>query len=118
MYAKGLIDIIWGDDRWFNGLTHRDGVPIIGSKGRPLLEIKDQQEAVVTTFRDPLLGLLLDSPTAREEWLRSHRSWFDCATDEFEKAVTDIVSTEELQDRVEKAFDMAKSLQLQYSMQT
>ena len=82
---------------------------IDNSTGRRLIEIKDQQEAVVTTFCDPLVDLLLDNPKTREEWLRSHRSWFDCATDEFEKAVADIVSTEEPQDRVEKAMIWRKS---------
>ena len=82
---------------------------IDNSTGQRLNEIKDQQDAVVTTFRDPLLGLLLDNPKSREEWLRSHRSWFDCATGEFEKAVADIVSTEEPQDRVEKAMIWRKS---------
>jgi hypothetical protein len=82
---------------------------IDNSIGRSLIEIKNQRGAVGTTFSGPLVDLLVDNPQAREEGLRSHRFWFDCATDEFEKAVDDIVSTEEPQDRVEKALVWRKS---------
>jgi hypothetical protein len=78
------------------------------STGRLLLEVRDQQEAVVTTFCDPLVGLLLENPQDREEWLRSHLSWFDCTPDEFEKAIVDIMSTEEPQNRVEKVMSWRK----------
>ena len=73
-----------------------------GQTGRPVIEIKDQRGAVVATYSDPMMGLLLDEQKVRQEWLQSHRTWFDCNHDEFPRIAAEIASAERPLERLEK----------------
>ncbi|MFI5305367.1 MAG: hypothetical protein ACHQYP_11310, partial [Nitrospiria bacterium] len=51
---------------------------------------------------DDLYEILNESPIMRETVLRRNRSWFDCSNEDLEKAIAEIASTEEIQQRIER----------------
>ncbi len=59
-------------------------------------------------FREEL-GVLSSSLNEREELLEQRRAWFDCEEAEFKNAVQDIVSTENLYERINNLHAIRKS---------
>ncbi len=66
-----------------------------------LLDHPDREGDGVNTSKD--MGLLLKSPSQREEYLRRERHWFDCEEARFERAVAEIVSIDDDRLRVQRA---------------
>lgn len=58
---------------------------------------------------DDLYGILIESPNKRERVLRKNRAWFDCSNEDLEKAIAEIASTEEIQQRIERTLSWRNS---------
>jgi hypothetical protein len=65
---------------------------------------KDAPKGQVT---EPLLGLLRDSASVREQVLRRNRAMFDMPVEDFESFVADVASTEDVERRMDKADEAA-----------
>ena len=56
-----------------------------------------------------IFGVLSDSANKREIILRKNRIWFDCPNDDFENAVGEIASTDNIRSRIEKTLSWRES---------
>lgn len=66
------------------------------------VEVSNHQGSIRATVSGPEFRLLRDSPAEREVVLRENRSWFDCAAAEYESAISDVVSTNDPAQRIER----------------
>lgn len=53
-------------------------------------------------YKNESFNLLLDSPQEREDFLRTKRMWFDCSSEQYEKEVAEIVSSEDPRNRIDR----------------
>jgi hypothetical protein len=78
--------------------------PARGRDDQPALSFTHPKNERKVTFEGAFLGLLSDSPITREAFIRKNAEWFDSPADTFEIIVAQLVSTENVEQRV-KAFE-------------
>ena len=83
-FLEAVSRVLHGQAGWVSERTLGTEYTLIAMRdsktGQRVIEFKDQKGIVAATSHDAMMELLLDDPKARQEWLRSHRSWFDCGT--------------------------------------
>lgn len=76
--------------------------PVEGDSGIRALRFTHPISGADVILTDRALMVLRDSPAEREATLRSNRQWFDCPAEEFQAAIAEIASTEDLERRLDK----------------
>lgn len=78
--------------------------------------VRDSNKAEQILIQDSGIELLNESKDIQAQYLKKHSHWFDLPLDEFEKISAEIISTKNLQERVERALKWKEAnLKLFYS---
>lgn len=73
----------------------------VDSLGETAVTLTNFDDGTELKIQEDIFALLSNSPSIREEMLFRHRDWFDCNNETLEKIVSEIVSKEDPQERVE-----------------
>jgi len=75
----------------------------IDTVGESAVTLINLDDGIGLNIQDDIFALLSNSPSIREETLLRHPTWFDCDNQTLEKIVSEIVSKDNPQERVELA---------------